>query len=169
MHSLRGALRQWSDGVPERVLVTGGSGTLGRLIVPRLRSAGCYVASFNRPNLTYRVCAKAGAYGQILSFVRARPRESGIIYCQARKTAEALAGKLNAKVIVNDTEFSNPGEMPVAERRLLQDALAALLPNNLAVSANEARKIRQKKMVLAMTVAVIFGGVVYLWLHGFFG
>src|SRR5213080_1787783 len=46
----------------------------------RLRSAGCYVASFNRPNLTYRVAAKAGAYGQILSFVRARPRESGIIY-----------------------------------------------------------------------------------------
>src|SRR6185369_4080523 len=62
----------------------------------RLRSAGCYVASFNRPNLTYRVCGKTGAYGQILSFVRARPRESGIVYCQARKTAEALAGRLNA-------------------------------------------------------------------------
>src|SRR5439155_19047357 len=62
----------------------------------RLRSAGCYVASFNRPNLTYRVAAKAGAYEQILSFVRARPRESGIIYCQARKTAEALASKLTA-------------------------------------------------------------------------
>ena len=59
-------------------------------------SRRCYVASFNRPNLTYRVSAKAGAYEQILEFVRARPRESGIIYCQARKTAESLAGKLNA-------------------------------------------------------------------------
>jgi ATP-dependent DNA helicase RecQ len=61
-----------------------------------LRSAACYVASFNRPNLTYRVAAKSGAYEQILNFVRARPRESGIIYCQARKTTENLASKLTA-------------------------------------------------------------------------
>ncbi len=54
-----------------------------------------YVASFNRPNLTYRVAAKTGAYGQILSFMRSRPKESGIIYCQARKTADDLAAKLN--------------------------------------------------------------------------
>src|SRR5690606_12388306 len=62
----------------------------------QLREPACYVASFNRPNLTYRVAAKAGAYEQILDFVRARKRESGIIYCQARKTAESLASKLNA-------------------------------------------------------------------------
>jgi ATP-dependent DNA helicase RecQ len=61
-----------------------------------LREARCYVASFNRPNLTYRVSAKSGAYGQILDFVRSRPRESGIIYCQARKTTENLASKLTA-------------------------------------------------------------------------
>lgn len=54
-----------------------------------------YVASFNRPNLTYRVAAKTGAYEQILSFMRSRPKESGIIYCQARKTADDLARKLN--------------------------------------------------------------------------
>jgi len=53
-----------------------------------------YVASFNRPNLIYRVAAKAGAYDQILSFIRSRPKESGIIYCQARKTAEDVARKL---------------------------------------------------------------------------
>jgi ATP-dependent DNA helicase RecQ len=62
----------------------------------RLRSAACYLASFNRPNLTYRVAAKAGAYGQILKFTRARPLDSGIVYCQARKTAEDLARKLSA-------------------------------------------------------------------------
>jgi ATP-dependent DNA helicase RecQ len=61
-----------------------------------LRSPGCYVASFNRPNLTYRVAGKAGAYEQIRVFASARPRDCGIIYCQARKTAEALAAKLNA-------------------------------------------------------------------------
>ena len=61
-----------------------------------LKNPACYVASFNRPNLTYRVAAKSGAYEQILSFVRARPKESGIIYVQARKTAESLAAKLSA-------------------------------------------------------------------------
>jgi len=61
-----------------------------------LRDPRCYVASFNRPNLTYRVSAKTGAYHQILEFVRTRPREGGIIYCQARKTTEDLARKLSA-------------------------------------------------------------------------
>jgi ATP-dependent DNA helicase RecQ len=62
----------------------------------QLRDPRCYVASFNRPNLTYHVSAKAGSYEQILDFTRARGRESGIIYCQARKTAESLASKLSA-------------------------------------------------------------------------
>src|ERR1700704_4937166 len=34
-----------------------------------LRIPAGYIASFNRPNLTYRVSAKAGAYEQILNFV----------------------------------------------------------------------------------------------------
>jgi ATP-dependent DNA helicase RecQ len=61
-----------------------------------LREPRCYVASFNRPNLTYRVSAKSGSYDQILNFTQKRPRESGIIYCQARKTTENLASKLTA-------------------------------------------------------------------------
>jgi len=61
-----------------------------------LREPACYTASFNRPSLTYRISAKSGAYEQILDFIRARKGESGIIYCQARKTAENLASKLNA-------------------------------------------------------------------------
>ena len=61
-----------------------------------LREPRCYVASFNRPNLTYRVSGKTGAYEQVLNFVRTRPRESGIIYCQARKSTESLASKLTA-------------------------------------------------------------------------
>ncbi|HEY1789563.1 MAG TPA: DNA helicase RecQ, partial [Verrucomicrobiae bacterium] len=60
-----------------------------------LKDPARYVASFNRPNLIYRVAAKTGAYDQILSFVRSRPRESGIIYCQARKTTEDIARKLS--------------------------------------------------------------------------
>jgi ATP-dependent DNA helicase RecQ len=59
-----------------------------------LRDPGCYVASFNRPNLTYRVFGKEEPYAQLLEFVRARPRDSGIVYCQARKTAESVATRL---------------------------------------------------------------------------
>jgi ATP-dependent DNA helicase RecQ len=62
----------------------------------KLRDPRCYVASFNRPNLTYRVLAKNKPYDQVLDFVRARPRESGIVYCQSRKTAESVARRLNA-------------------------------------------------------------------------
>src|SRR5947207_6062887 len=60
----------------------------------KLRDPCCYVASFNRPNLTYRVAAKSSAYQQVLEFIRARPNESGIVYCASRKTTEALAEKL---------------------------------------------------------------------------
>ena len=61
----------------------------------KLREPGCYVASFNRPNLTYRVIPKSGPYDQTLEFIRSRPRECGIVYCQSRKSAESAAAKLN--------------------------------------------------------------------------
>jgi ATP-dependent DNA helicase RecQ len=62
----------------------------------QLRSPSCYVASFNRPNLTYRVLPKTDAYMQLLTFLQQRKNESGIVYCQSRKTSEKLAEKLNA-------------------------------------------------------------------------
>ncbi len=60
----------------------------------KLREPACYMASFNRPNLNYRVAGKQKAYAQVLEFVRGRAKESGIIYCQARKTTESIAEKL---------------------------------------------------------------------------
>jgi len=62
----------------------------------KLRDPRCYVASFNRPNLSYRVMPKAKAYEQVLELIRSRPNESGIVYCASRKTADSLAAKLNA-------------------------------------------------------------------------
>jgi ATP-dependent DNA helicase RecQ len=59
-----------------------------------LRDPRCYVGSFNRPNLKYRVEPKAKAYARVLALVRARERESGIVYCATRKTAEDLARRL---------------------------------------------------------------------------
>jgi len=92
------ALRGMFPGVPTMALTATATGRVREDIVKQLhlRAPACYVASFNRPNLTYRVAAKAGAYEQILAYVRARPSESGIIYVQARKTAESMAAKLSA-------------------------------------------------------------------------
>jgi len=91
-------LREQLASVPMMALTATATERVRRDIVVqlRLRDPARYVASFNRPNLTYRVSAKKQAYAQVLEFVRGRPRESGIIYCQARKTAENLASRLNA-------------------------------------------------------------------------
>src|SRR5258708_11537408 len=60
-----------------------------------LRDPRAYVASFDRPNLTYRVVPKTAAYEQLLAFIRSRPNDSGIIYCASRKSTESLARNLN--------------------------------------------------------------------------
>ena len=60
-----------------------------------LRDPRAYVASFNRPNLTYRVIPKTASYEQLLAFIRSRPNDSGIIYCASRKSSESVARNLN--------------------------------------------------------------------------
>ena len=61
----------------------------------KLREPRCYVASFNRPNLTYRVVPKTAPYEQLLTFIRSRPNDSGIVYCASRKSADSLARNLS--------------------------------------------------------------------------
>jgi ATP-dependent DNA helicase RecQ len=61
----------------------------------KLREPRCYVASFDRPNLTYRVVPKTAPYEQLLEFIRSRPNDSGIVYCASRKSAESLARNLD--------------------------------------------------------------------------
>jgi len=61
----------------------------------KLRDPRFYVASFNRPNLTYRVIPKTEPYEQLLAFIRSRPKDSGIVYCASRKSTESLARNLN--------------------------------------------------------------------------
>ena len=92
------ALRERFAGVPMMALTATATERVRGDIIRQLhlKNPARYVASFNRPNLTYRVSAKSGAYEQILSFVRDRPVESGIIYVQARKTAESMAARLSA-------------------------------------------------------------------------
>jgi ATP-dependent DNA helicase RecQ len=90
------ALRDLFPATPVMALTATATDRVRKDIITHLhlREPGCYVASFNRPNLTYRVMAKEDPYAQLLEFVQARPRESGIVYCQARKTTEILASRL---------------------------------------------------------------------------
>lgn len=63
----------------------------------RLRSPDVFVASFNRPNLTYRVIPKDEPIRQVVDFIRKRQGESGIVYCGSRATCERLADSLNGR------------------------------------------------------------------------
>ncbi|MEP6586624.1 MAG: DNA helicase RecQ [Candidatus Udaeobacter sp.] len=84
-----------------------------------LRDPRVCVASFNRPNLTYRVVPKTAPYEQLLAFIRSRPNDSGIIYCASRKSTESLARNLN-----EDDVSANPyhAGLTNVERTKHQDA-----------------------------------------------
>jgi ATP-dependent DNA helicase RecQ len=81
-------LRKHFPDVPFMALTATATGRVREDIVNhlQLREPKCYVASFNRPNLTYRVIPKNKPYDQLLAFLRARPKESGIVYCTSRKS-----------------------------------------------------------------------------------
>lgn len=102
-HDFRPEYRQLSElrdhfpGVPILALTATATERVREDIVRQLRleTARPYVASFNRPNLTYRITPKAQPYRQVLDFIRQRPGESGIVYCFSRKSAESVAARLN--------------------------------------------------------------------------
>ncbi|KTC94511.1 DNA helicase RecQ [Legionella erythra] len=64
-------------------------------IIARLNYAPtCYVASFNRPNIHYRVLLKNNPGRQLLQFLNSQAEKAGIIYCSTRNGVERLAEKL---------------------------------------------------------------------------
>ena len=68
----------------------------------RLREPQVFISSFDRPNLSLTV--KRGystkeKENYILNFIKARPLESGIVYCLSRKATEKISMFLNSKGI----------------------------------------------------------------------
>src|SRR6059036_4368333 len=69
-----------------------------------------------------------------------------------------LAAKLNARIIMNGAEFNHAGEMSVDDRHLYHEALEAVFPPNIAVSAKEVEILavqsgfRHKKVLLVVAV-----------------
>ncbi len=92
-------LREQLPNVPVMALTATATERVRRDVINhlKLRDPKIFVASFNRPNLTYRVLPKDQPVKQIIEFVRKREPESGIIYCASRaateRVAEALAGR----------------------------------------------------------------------------
>jgi hypothetical protein len=85
------------------------------------------------------------------------------------RSGARLASKLNARIIINDREFTNPGEMPVAERRMYQDTLAALLPSDIVLSSDDAANLKRKRALLTLLLVSALAAIAHLWLRGFFG
>jgi len=132
-------LRDHFPGVPIMALTATATGRVREDIVRQLRldPAHHYVASFNRPNLSYRVIPKAQPYQQVLEFVRKRRNECGIIYCFSRKAAESVA------------------------QRLEEDGIKAL-PYHAGLtskerSRNQERFLRDEVRVIAATIAFGMG------------
>lgn len=60
----------------------------------KMNEANIYRGSLNRKNLFYRVMPKRKMYQQVLQHIKERPNDSGIIYCQSRKSVENLTERL---------------------------------------------------------------------------
>ncbi len=85
----------------------------------KLREPRCYVASFDRPNLIYRIVPKSAPYEQLLEFIRSRPNDSGIVYCASRKSTESLARNLSEDGVVAKSYHAG---LTSSERTKNQDA-----------------------------------------------
>ena len=74
--------------------------------------------------------------------------------------------KLNSRIVCDSAEFTSISEMPSAQRRLYEDALAAMLPGYFAqrVAQGEARLQQRNKLLVACTSLV--AATTYLWFHG---
>lgn len=63
-----------------------------------LHKARIFIASFDRPNIRYRVVSKVSERLQLLNFIKAEhPRDAGIVYCSTRRKVEEVAFWLSSK------------------------------------------------------------------------
>jgi ATP-dependent DNA helicase RecQ len=87
-------------GVPRLALTATADAQTRADILQRLEMPGaaCFVASFDRPNIAYRVHPKQGDRAQLLAFIRAaHPGQAGIVYVRTRRRADETAEWLQQK------------------------------------------------------------------------
>ncbi len=86
-------LHERFPGVPRIALTATADAPTRQEIVERLalEDAEQFVASFDRPNIRYRVLQKDDPRRQLGDFLKGHADESGIVYCLSRKKVEATA------------------------------------------------------------------------------
>ncbi len=88
------ALAERFPGVPRMALTATADVPTRDEIVQRLalQDPARFVASFDRPNIRYRVSERGNAKQQLLRFLqKEHPDEAGVVYCLSRKKVEATA------------------------------------------------------------------------------
>jgi ATP-dependent DNA helicase RecQ len=126
--------------VPRIALTATATEATRREIVTRLQlgDARQFVASFDRPNIQYRIESKHQPLGQLLSLLRTEhPGDAGIVYCLSRASVEKTADALMAEGI-------------------------EALPYHAGLSAevrarNQARFLREDGVVMVATIAFGMG------------
>ncbi|MFI8592952.1 DNA helicase RecQ [Microbacterium sp. NPDC078428] len=97
-----GDLAERFPGVPRLALTATATPATHREIAERLRmpQARHFVASFDRPNIQYRIEPKVEPRKQLLSFLRAQPEgAAGIVYALSRKSVDQTAQFLRTQGI----------------------------------------------------------------------
>jgi len=90
------ALRERFPGVPRMALTATADVRSREEIAERLQldAPARFVASFDRPEIRYRVAAKTDQRRQLDAFLRDHEGEAGVIYCMSRKKVEQTAETL---------------------------------------------------------------------------
>ena len=85
--------------IPRIALTATADAPTRREIVERLalEDARQFIASFDRPNIRYRIIEKDDPKRQLIEFLKGRKGDAGIVYCMSRKKVEALAAFLAGK------------------------------------------------------------------------
>nr|WP_246119476.1 DNA helicase RecQ [Cellulomonas massiliensis] len=92
---------RWPD-VPRIALTATATDATRQEIAERLQLTGArqFVASFDRPNIQYRIVPKDNPRAQLLELLRAEhPGDAGIVYCLSRASVEQTAEFLSAQGI----------------------------------------------------------------------
>ena len=121
-----GQLREGFPGVPIMALTATADKITKQDILKQLHLEGArtFIGSFDRPNLSLDVKRGYSAREKmrsLLKLIRRHPGESGIIYCLARKTTEALAEKLRKAGLRVGVYHAG---LPATERDRVQDDFA---------------------------------------------
>jgi len=130
---------RWPD-VPRLALTATATSATRREIAERLElnDAPHFVASFDRPNIQYRIVEKNEVKRQLLSFIKAEHEgDCGIVYCLSRARVEETA------------DFLSDNGIPA-------------LPYHAGLSAqvraaNQARFLREEGMIMVATIAFGMG------------